>query len=301
MGARGMVNILLMLLFVLALAYAGLVLTKRPRSDREWTPSLERVAVFQESEPFRYVLKNSRAFEYGPSGALRKEWETTPVRADDLAEVWFFIEPFGGNPLFAHSFLSFVFEDEAGARRTLSVSVEARRETGEKYSALNGAFRAYELAYVWSSEKDVLTRIAVKLDHPLYAYRLDLPRDRAMVIFDHFVKRTNDLAARPRFYNTLHSNCTNELAKAVNDAYSGALPWHRSWVATGRSAKWLHDLGFIAPPDAGFDEIRARSDIQGLIKAFSAEPAEAFSARWRRAAAGEARRVETAPSLAAAG
>ena len=64
---------------------------------------------------------------------------------------------------------------------------------------MRGAFRAYELLYVWSTEKDVLSRIAVKLDHKLYAYKLDLPVDQAMIIFDHFVARTNDLAARPRF------------------------------------------------------------------------------------------------------
>ncbi|MEL7488414.1 MAG: DUF4105 domain-containing protein [Pseudomonadota bacterium] len=265
-----------------AALFAGYVLMKKPRGDREWSPPLSRVAVFEESAPFQYTLKNIRAWEYGPDGAMRKEWEDQPVDAERLKEVWFFVEPFAGNPLFAHSFLSFVFEEEDGSRRTLSVSIEARKEAGEAYSALRGAFRAYELLYVWSTEKDVLSRIAVKLDHTLYAYRLDLEADRAIMIFDHFVKRTNELAERPRFYNTLHSNCTNELAKGVNDAFPGALPWHRSWVMTGRSAKWLHKLGFIGPSSTSFKAITSQSDIQGLVKEHIQKPAEEFDDSWRQ-------------------
>ncbi|MEO0850611.1 MAG: DUF4105 domain-containing protein, partial [Pseudomonadota bacterium] len=58
--------------------------------------------------------------------------------------------------------------------QTISVSVEARKEAGEPYSAILGALRAYELSYIWSTEKDVLSRIAVKLDHQLFAYKLNL-------------------------------------------------------------------------------------------------------------------------------
>ncbi len=269
--------------------FAGLTIwhfTKKPRSDRDWSPPLAEVAVFEETAPYQYQLKNVRAWEYGLEGALRKEWLSQAVNAEQLNEIWFFVEPFTGNPLFAHSFLSFVFENEAGGRQTLSVSVEARKEANEPYSAVKGAFRTYELLYVWSTEKDILTRIAVKLDHPLYAYKLDLDRDKAMIIFDHFVQRTNDLATRPRFYNTLHSNCTNELAKAVNDAFPGALPWHRSWVATGRSAKWLHKLGFIGDEHTTFAAITAKADIQPFVKTHAGEDADDFDDLWRRSMAG---------------
>ena len=263
----------------IAIAY----LSKKAGADRDWAPALSRVATFEETEPFHYLVNNVRAFEYGPEGSQRKEWESRQVNAQHLSEVWFFIEPFGGSPLFAHSYLSFVFETPAGERQTLAISIEARKELNNAYSPLLGAFRAYELLYVWSTEKDVHSRIAIKLDHELLAYKLTLPQEQAIVIFDHFVKRTNELAARPRFYNTLHSNCTNELAKAVNDAYPGALPWHRSWVMTGRSAKWLHRLGFIGDPQAPFSEISADADIQALVKAHSDLAAEPFADAWRAA------------------
>jgi len=283
-----MLNIVLM---VGATVFAGLTIwhfSKKPRSDREWSPPLAEVAHFEETATYQYDVKNVRAWEYGLEGALRKAWLTQSVNAEQLSEIWFFVEPFTGNPLFAHSFLSFVFEDDNGQRNTLSVSVEARKEANEPYSAVKGAFRKYELLYVWSTEKDVLTRIAVKLDHTLYAYKLDLEQEKAMVIFDHFVQRTNELADKPRFYNTLHSNCTNELAKAVNDAFPGALPWHRSWVATGRSAKWLHKLGFIGDKHTSFDAITAKADIQPFVKTHSVEEADAFDDLWRHSMTGTA-------------
>ena len=265
------------------ITFTAMTLMKKPRADREWSPPLAKVASFEQTGASQYRLHNLRAFEYGPQGAQRKEWGNAKINVQNLTEIWFFIEPFTGSPVFAHSFLSFVFEDENSARQTLSISIEARKEAGEPYSAIRGAMLTYELLYVWSTEKDILTRISIKLDHKLYAYKLDIAQDRMKVLFDYFVKRTNTLAAAPRFYNTLYSNCTNELAKSVNDAYPGALPWHRSWVMTGRSAKWLHKLGFIGDQDTPFTDITAQSDIQTLIKEHALQSADIFSDRWREA------------------
>jgi len=264
--------------------FGGLILLKKPRHDREWSPALAEIARFEEKSPFYYDVSNVRRWEYSaPDTALHKDWVSASVNAENLTEVWYFIEPFGGNPVFAHSFMSFVFEDdkngEPGTRQTLSVSVEARKEAGEPYSAILGALRSFELSYIWSTEKDVLSRIGIKLDHPVYAYKLTLERDQAMMIFNHFIKRTNELAETPRFYNTFHSNCTNELAKVVNDAFPGALPWHKSWVLTGKSEKWLHSLGFMGYTDEPFKALQARSDIQPLIKGHV--KADDFSEQWR--------------------
>ncbi|MEO0850612.1 MAG: DUF4105 domain-containing protein [Pseudomonadota bacterium] len=119
----------------------------------------------------------------------------------------------------------------------------------------------------------------MKLDHQLFAYKLNLTHEQAILIFDHFVKRTNALAAKPRFYNTLHSNCTNELAKVVNEAFPKALPWHRSWVLTGKSGKWLHDLGYVGREEESFASLKARSDIQDLVKTTIRR--EDFADAWR--------------------
>ena len=73
------------------------------------------------------------------------------------------------------------------------------------------------------------------------------------------------------------------------NAYPGALPWHRSWVVTGRSAKWLYKLGFIKDGEASFEDITRRSDIQPLVKSNALLEANAFDDAWRAAlSSGEA-------------
>ncbi len=273
-------NLAILFIILTGLIFGAVVLSKSPRDDRDWKEQFSNVAVFHETSADRYSLAHMRDYQFSTAGAATPAWRAADLEAANIEEMWFFIEPFPDNPLFAHSFLSFVFEDETGARQTVSVSIEARMEERERYSPLAGVLRNYELMYVWSTERDILTRIAVGLDHTVYAYRLKLEQDQMRRLFTYFVRRTNELAERPRFYNTLHSNCTNELAKAVNEAFPKALPWNRSWVFTGRSAAWLYDLGFIADREAGsFRSLTNQSDIKDAVQTHASSPA--FSDAWR--------------------
>ena len=287
MTRRDVTNFAILFGVFLGLIFAATVLSKTPRADRNWKPTLTRVASFENVAPGRYRLPALRDYAFSSGGAETPGWRETDIDAADIAEMWFFIEPFSANPLFAHSFLSFVFENDAGRRTTFSLSIEARMERDERYSAIAGALRNYELIYVWSSERDIMTRIAVGLDHELYAYKINLEPEQMRRIFEYFIRRTNELAERPRFYNTLHSNCTNELAKAVNEAFPNALPWHRSWVMTGRSAEWLYDLGFLESRETmSFRTLTDLSGIRNLIHAHAEAPdfADAWRASFRTAA-----------------
>ncbi len=280
MTRRDVVNFALLFGVLLGVVFAGAVLTKTPRADRDWKPHFARIAKFEETAPGAYRLPALRDYEFAAGGEATSNWRGIDVDAAKIREMWFFIEPFPANPLFAHSFLSFVFEGDAREQTVLSVSIEARMESGEAYSPLAGALRNYELMYVWSTERDIMTRIAVGLDHDLYAYKIDLEPDQVQRLFEYFVQRTNELAERPRFYNTLHSNCTNELAKAVNEAFPKALPWDRSWVATGRSAEWLYKRGFIETRGAdSFQSLTNDSGVRALVQQHADAPD--FAEAWR--------------------
>lgn len=274
-----MINLVLL---AAILIFASAILSKKPRNDRNWKEPLALAASFKPLSADRYKLHNLRTYEFGPGDTRAPGWGEAELDAGSLTEMWFFVEPFPANALFAHSFLTFVFNDGDNAPQAVSVSIEARMEKGESYSPIKGALRTYELLYVWSTEKDILTRIGVSLDHTLYAYKIDLEPDQMRQLFQYFVRRTNDLHKQPRFYNTLHSNCTNELAKAVNEAFPNALPWHRSWVMTGRSAAWLHRLGFIEGAEQTFSNLTKQSDIRSLVKAHADAPPTLFSQSWRR-------------------
>ncbi len=259
-------------LFIILIA-ALFFFSRQAKIDREWVEELSKMPKFSQTER-GYHIKNLRQWDFRLAGPLTKQWSETHIYPNDLSAVWYFLEPFENNDMFAHTYLSFVFTTENGNSQTISVSVEARREDGENYSALRGIFRKFELLYVWSTEKDIHTKIAIHRDDQLYAYQLNLSKEHMIAIFEHFIKRTNDLKDNPRFYNTLFSNCTNELAKAVNDAFPKALPWNISWITTGRAAHWLIELGYIKPPN--YDP-----NIQSLIKTHAGEPEQVFSKVWR--------------------
>ena len=255
------------------------VLLRTPRNDRPWVNALARAPEFVKGADALWSIRNFRAFVFDRDGETQKAWREETIDAAALSEVWFFVEPFEKWDSAAHSFLSFVFEGDH--TKTVSVSVEARREIGEAYSGLHGVFNKYELIYIWSTEKDILTRIAVDLDHDLYAYRLNVTPEQAQAILMHFINRTNTLGERPRFYNTLVSNCTNELAKAVNAAFPSALPWHFSHILTGHSAERLHALGFLSPETTVFNDVKARANIRGVVKEVKTLPENDFNYAWR--------------------
>ncbi|MEM6536456.1 MAG: DUF4105 domain-containing protein [Pseudomonadota bacterium] len=271
---------------IVAIVFAGLLFgiarVKTPQQDRDWAPQFERVASFESNGQGAYVLQNLRTFDHRAGKPSLKSWDTIELDVAELMEVWFFVEPFPVSDLFAHTFVSFVFEDDVGARKTVSISVEARRENGEKYTPLAGLMREFELSFVWSTEKDVATRIVVKQGGDLFAYPIVRPRETAVRVFEHFVERTNDLAATPRFYDTVASNCTNELFKAVNKAYPGSVPPGPAWLLTGLSASRLHASGHLGGEDVPFAQIKADAAVDDFVREYARLSDEAFSAAWRQ-------------------
>lgn len=261
--------------------FVGWTLTKTPSNDRIWAENFAQIARFEQLSDFEFAVENVRAFEYDAAGDLTTGWEERVLNSENIVEAWFFVEPFASSDLFGHTFVSFVFEDPDGTREAIAVSVEARKELGESYSAVWGVFREYELSYVWATEKDMTTRIAIGLGHPLYAYKINQDLDQAKIIFDHFVSRTNELADSPRFYNTLTSNCTNELFKSVNEAIPGSIPQNATWLMTGRSADFLHKTGHLADPEADFEEIKVDAQMDHLVRQHADQPAIAYSDLWR--------------------
>lgn len=267
---------IVVVVFLAAAAVA--ILLRSPRNDRNWIDALSRPPQFTPVEQ-QWEIRNFRASVFDENGVVNQKWRDERIDPERLHEIWFFVEPFESWDGAAHTLLSFRFDGQTP--KTISVSVEARREVGEKYSGLKGALNKFELIYIWSTEEDILTRIAINLDHPIYAYKLNVTPEQGQAILAHFIERSNSLRERPRFYNTFFSNCTNELAKAVNSAFPGALPWHPSHILTGRSAERLHSLGFITPESAGFSEIKARAEIKDRIQSARASTGEEFANAWR--------------------
>jgi hypothetical protein len=215
---------------------------KTPQSDIEWGEEFAHITTIETTEQNTLKLSNVRDWTYGEGTIISKDWRTFEVDPKMITRVWFLTEPFSGWKAIGHTFLSFEFKDGT----VLSFSIEARRDAAEGYAAIDGMFNEYELAYVWGTERDLLTRRLFYLDHPVRRFPLEITPEMAEALFRGFVAGTNELAEEPRFYNTLTENCTNTLAEIVNEMNPHTLPYNIAWNLPGFADLYLMDQKFIS-------------------------------------------------------
>ncbi|HHZ10270.1 MAG TPA: DUF4105 domain-containing protein [Rhizobiales bacterium] len=274
---RGFVAVLIAVLLSACVSAPGLV----PSNERNWEDVHARISAVRWLSASRFSISNVRDWTWGADGPTRKNWHTRQFDLGETQAIWYFVEPLSFAKSMAHTFAT--FEIGRGDRRQfLTVSVEARREAGETYSPLRGLSNAYELIFAWSTEKDILVDTVMRLGHPLQAYRINVTPQQAGIILRGFLERTNELAQKPEFYNTLEHNCTSELAAVVNSKFDTPIPPHSSFVLTGNAARYLHSLGFIGDPATPFAEIEKAADAREAVRKNAHLPERQFSVAFRR-------------------
>jgi hypothetical protein len=253
---------------------------KAPRADRDWTQDVSRQPTALVRSDGTVAITDIRDWDYDETGPTRRAWRDGTYDPDRLVALWFNLDPFPDWDGVAHTYL--VFEFAAGTpQRYLGISVEARKQRGETYSGLKGLFRQYELLHVWASESDLVKRRGLYLGEDVYQYRLELAPEQVRAVFSAFIQQTQALAERPRFYNTLLSNCTNELARTIRRT-GGEIPRHYSFYLTGFADSYLHRLGYIVPAGGDFAEIRKAALRNQLIRSHAGRDGAAFSDAIRR-------------------
>ena len=231
------------------------VVTKQPRHDRIWYPHLSRLPHVDLGEG-RFSIAPYGDWTYTDDEPEDMVWTRVPPhRISDVRRVWFVMEPHPGLPVMAHTFVMFEFGDGD----LVGLTIEARKETRETYSALAGAFNKFELLYYWASPRDLMTRRAVMMDRELYMYPLALSQGEAEAYLTALLEKTVSIEHRPRFYNTLTSNCTNELAKAAD------LPWHPAFILTGGADKALYAQGRITG-EGGFGAVHESARVDACVR-----------------------------------
>lgn len=259
---------------IVLLAYVALRLSTRPTHDRAWRPEqalLPRVAM----ENGLVHVSNVRDFTFRSATDFTPAYRDRTYDLDKLQRVWFVLSPFNRNwrgP--AHSFLSFEFSDG----QYVSVSVEARREAGEKYSIWKGALRQFELMYVIGEERDIIGVRAVTQDDPVYLYPARATPEQARALFTAMLRRASDIERRPMFYNTFTNNCTTNILDPVNQLLDNDIPISLGVVLPGYSDKLAYERGLI-DTDLPLEEARKRFEINDRARA--AIHAPDFSVRIR--------------------
>lgn len=246
----GMVSFLVVFAFV--------HLSKRPQLDRPWIPYAETIP-YMEREGDKITIHKFRDFRWESGPGLEIKEQNFLSKTVDLAKlegVWFIKEDFSYYDGFAHTFLSFEFS----GGDYVCISVEARREIGEEYTGWQGLWRKYELMYIAGTEKDFIGRRLFVQDADVFLYPVLISKENARDLFVSMVERMDKLREDPEFYNTLFSNCTNNLYQHAEWTTGIRIPVRWNTVLTGYSDRAGYQMGII-PNDLPFFENRLRYKI----------------------------------------
>jgi hypothetical protein len=168
----------------------------------------------------------------------------------------------------------------------LAMSIEARKEVGEEYSAVRGFFRQYELVYIVADERDVVRlRTNYRKDEVVRLYHtLTTPKD-ARNMFLQYIEWINRLNRQPEWYNALTSNCTTSLTSYLSKAKIGGLsPWDWRILLNGKGDEMLYDHGDLATGGLSFPDLAGQAVINETAKRLNAAPD--FSREIRRGRVG---------------
>jgi hypothetical protein len=242
-------------------------------NDRDWQPEVA-VTPWAEIDAERVTIHGIRNFDYKTETEFVPRWEDRAydLRALDSADL---VAVYWAGRAVAHIMVSFGFR----GKDYLAVSIETRKERGERYSTVAGFFKQYELVYVVADERDVI-RVRTTYREPqedVYLYRLRTSSENLRRVFLDYLRAINELHAHPRFYNTLTTNCTTGvLLHARVNPESPPLSWRV--LLSGYVPEYVYDLGRL-DTTRPFRELEQLSRVNARAHAADRDPA--FSQRIR--------------------
>ncbi len=235
-----------------------------PSNDRDWAPDVASIPS-AEIVGDRLTIHNVRNFDYRSETDYTPRWEDRTYDLSKLRTVDVMLV-YWGSPAIAHAMVSFGFEGD----QYLAVSIEARREKTEYYSAIQGFFRQYELIYIFADERDVV-RLRTNYRHEdVYLYRTTAPPADARALLESYLDRANALARSPEFYNALTSNCATNI---LGHARSANLPSQMSWrVLLSGYLPWQLYTNHRINTSLPFEELVAKSHVNAVANQADKDP-----------------------------
>jgi hypothetical protein len=239
----------------------------QPRAGRTWVGQ-HAVMAHADVRGDSVHLHRLRNFSYTSEEEFTPAYDDRDYDLTKLETVWFIVTPFSKTwrgP--AHTFVSFGFSDS----QYVAISVEARREPGETYGAFTGLFNQFEVIYVIGDERDLIGSRAVYGGYDVYVYPIRTTPARARALFTEMLARSNALATRPEFYNTLTNNCTSNVVDHVNHLVPHAVPHGIRTILPGYADGVAYSLGLI-DNSISLDESRRRYLVNAQARRYATSP-----------------------------
>ena len=239
-------------------------------NDRNWAADVAH-GITGTIDGDRLTVRNLRSFSWRTETDYTEHWEERTYDQSKLRSLDLFLVYWMG-PSIAHTIMSFGFGDG----RYLDFSIELRRTQDDQYSAIAGFFKTHELIYIGADERDLMTLRKARHEQ-IQLYRLRTPPERARALLVEYIKEANKLAAHPRFYNTLTTNCTTTIFNMMRVVRS-SIPFDWRIILTGHLPGYLYEHGAV-DTRIPLEELRRQADVTSRVDASLSEVE--FSSRLR--------------------
>jgi len=223
--------------FVIVLVWWSLI----PASNnRDWATEMSVLPRTTFSNNFIKIY-NIRNNDYQTADEFTQRYYNKTFDLNKLKKTYFIVSYWGTIQKIAHTLLSFEFENGD----CLAISIELRREKGEKYEPFKGLFKMYEIMYVIADERDVIRlRTNFKKDH-VYLYPLKFPPEESRKLLVDMLVEANKLNDKPQFYNTITRNCTVSLIKHFAKVSDHKVDFYIEYLLNGFLDWRLYENGVI--------------------------------------------------------
>jgi hypothetical protein len=267
--------------FLLVVAWSGCQSAPdpfAPSNNRNWSPD-QAVVPTAKFKGDAVTVQNVRYCKYFDTSTYVVDYNDRTYDLNQIRGVDFLMVPFPVAPALAHTMLSFEFENDSGERDHVVVSVETRKEVGERYSPLAGSARQFELIYVVADERDAVQLRTNFRNDQVYLYRTVATPKSARKLFVDVMQRANKLAKEPEFYDTITNNCTTNIAAHINRLQPDRVLYDWRILLPGYSDRKAYEAGLLAT-QLPFEQAQANAKI--TAKAQLAAGRDDFSERIRR-------------------
>jgi hypothetical protein len=247
--------------------------TLTPTHEKDWAPDVAKIS-HGTIQGDTLTMYNVRNFDYKTEQIFLQDWDTRTYDLRNLQGLDIFLSYWASEHI-AHTIMSWDF----GVDGHLAVSIETRKDKTQKYSAVKGFFKQFEIAYVAADERDIIRLRTNYRKERVYVYRLLAENQQVLALLKDYLKKMNSLFDKPEFYNALTHNCTTTIqlhANTINPGVPPPLDWRI--IATGHVDEMLYDHGEIITT-LPFAELRRSSRVDLKMQK---EGKENFSKKMRQ-------------------
>jgi len=235
-----------------ALIFVIWLFSQKPSHDRNWEIGQEKLPhIIFESDSV--TINNYRNFVWYKNGNVDKNYETQSFKLSELESVDVIISHFDDFEGLAHIFISFGMKNG----KHIIVSLETRREDDEEFSPFLGIMRQFEIIYVVGSEQDIVGLRTNNRGERVYLYPTISTPEKSQELFIELADEINAIYNKPKIYNTLVHNCTNEITRRVEKISKLDFPVTWKSIFPGYFDEILYEMKII-PTDKSFSDVKKK-------------------------------------------